>query len=121
MAFQMLARVDEVPSAGSKYVIAGKTPVVLANWKGRVYALSGTCSHQGYPLRDACVWDFLIECPWHHFQFDVRTGENHYPKNVYPPDIPRLQDQVRSLRTFGVEVRDGEIWVDVEEEDSDGE
>jgi nitrite reductase/ring-hydroxylating ferredoxin subunit len=56
----------------------------------------------------------LLDCPWHHFQYDVRTGENHFPKNVYPEDVPGLLEQVKPLRTYPVEIREGEIWINLE-------
>jgi 3-phenylpropionate/trans-cinnamate dioxygenase ferredoxin subunit len=60
------------------------------------------------------MWDNLIDCPFHHFQYDVRTGENYFPRNVYPKDYKRLESQVRPLKTYTVEVRDGDVWVDLE-------
>ena len=95
--------------------------MILANGEGTVYALDGVCPHQNNPLEGAEVWNHLLECPWHHFQFDIRTGENCYPKNVYPVDMPHLGKQVRSLDTYPVEVRDGEVWVDLEPYEGGGE
>ena len=115
MAFQKLARVEEVPPGQTKFLHAGRKPVILANAGGRIYALFGLCPHQNNPLEGAVLWDNLIDCPFHHFMYDVRTGENHFPANVYPKDYPRLQAQLRLARTYAVEVRDGEIWVDLEQ------
>ena len=53
-------------------------------------------------------------CPACHFQYDVTTGENHYPKNVYPEDYPRLQEQLQPLKTHPVQVTDGDVWVDLD-------
>jgi 3-phenylpropionate/trans-cinnamate dioxygenase ferredoxin subunit len=92
----------------------GSQPLILANWEGQIYALYGVCPHRQNPLEGARVWDYLLNCPWHHFQYDVRTGENHYPQNVYPADYPRLQQQLRPLQTYPVEIREGEVWVDLE-------
>lgn len=114
MAFQKVASLDEVPAGRTKFVCAGNRQIVLANWQGRVYALHGVCPHQGFPLEGAALWDNLIECPYHHFQYKVESGENHYPSNVYPQDYPELQKQLRPLRTYPVEVRDTEVWVDLE-------
>jgi 3-phenylpropionate/trans-cinnamate dioxygenase ferredoxin component len=105
--------VDEVPPGRTKFVRAGEIPVILANYHGRIYALSGLCPHRNNPLEGAVLWDDLIDCPFHHFQYDVRTGENRFPKNVYPEDMPHLEQQVRSLQHYAVEVRDGDIWVDL--------
>jgi 3-phenylpropionate/trans-cinnamate dioxygenase ferredoxin subunit len=112
--FMMLARVEEVPPGHTRFVRAGETPVILANHEGRVYALDGLCPHRRNPLEGATMWDNLIDCPYHHFQYDVRTGENHFPKNVYPQDMPQLARQVKPLRSYRVEVRRGDIWVDLE-------
>jgi nitrite reductase/ring-hydroxylating ferredoxin subunit len=49
----------------------------------------------------------------HHFTYDVRTGENLFPKNVYPASMTHLRRQVIPLRTYRVRVEDG--WVLVEE------
>jgi len=57
--------------------------------------------------------EYLLDCPWHHFQYDVRTGENHFPRNVYPADIPQLRAELRPLRKYPAELRNGEIWADL--------
>jgi len=44
---------------------------------------------------------------------DVTTGENYFPKNVYPKDYKRLEAQVQPLKTYAVELRNEEVWVDL--------
>jgi hypothetical protein len=56
----------------------------------------------------------LHRLPWRRFQYDCGTGQNHYPRNVYPSDIPRLQQQLKPLRSYAVELREGDIWVNLE-------
>lgn len=114
MALQKLARVEEIPPGRTKFFRLGSKTVILANWAGQIYALHGICPHRNNPLEGAILWDHLLDCPWHHFQYDVRNGENHFPRNVYPADLPRLQEQVRPLKTYPVEVKEGEVWVDLE-------
>lgn len=112
--FQRLAQLDDIPTGRTKYLVIETTPLILANWSGTIYALEGLCPHQKNPLEGATLWDNLLDCPFHHFQYDVRTGENYYPKNVYPRDYPRLQEQLNPLKTYPVQVRDGAVWVDIE-------
>ena len=50
----------------------------------------------------------------HPFQYDVTTAENYFPKNVYPKDCKRLEAQVQPLKSYAVELRNGEVWVDLE-------
>ena len=114
MAFQRVCRADEIPPGRTKFFCIAGNPLILANFDGSVYALSGICNHQFKPLDGAQLWGPLLDCPWHHFQYDVRSGENHFPRNVYPEDVPHLREQVQLLRTFPVDVREGEIWVNLE-------
>jgi nitrite reductase/ring-hydroxylating ferredoxin subunit len=88
--------------------------VIVANYQGEINAFYGLCPHRNNPLEGATLWDHLLDCPFHHFQFDVRTGENYFPKNVYPEDLPLLQSQLQPLRRYPVEVREDQIWVDLE-------
>ena len=91
--------------------------MVIAHWREGFFALDGLCPHRGNPLEGAQLWDHLIDCPWHHFQDDIRTGENYFPRNVYPADYPELQHQLHQLKplaTHRVELRESEIWVDLE-------
>jgi len=111
--FHFAARVDEVPPGTTRFCCIEGQGTVLAHWEGHIYALAGICPHRNNPLEGARLWGHLLDCPWHHFQYDIRTGENHYPRNVYPPDYAALQEQVRPLDTYAVEVRGGEIWVDL--------
>ena len=114
MAFQKLARVEEIPPGRTKFLYVEKQPVLLANYAGRIYAVFGLCPHQNNPLEGATMWGSLIDCPFHHYQYDVTTGENFFPRNVYPKDYKRLEAQLRPLKTYAVELRDGEVWVNLE-------
>ena len=115
MGFSRVARAEEIPPGQTRFFVVAGKPVVLANFEGRIYAYYGLCPHRGFPLDGADLWDNLITCPWHNFQYDVRTGRNHYPKNVYPGDLPEVQTQVEPLKHHPVEMRNGEVWVDPEE------
>ncbi len=113
MPFYLVAHSEEIPAGQTRYYMAAGRAVVVAHWEGGFYALSGTCPHRGNPLRDAQLWGCLIDCPWHHFQYDIRTGENHFPRDVYPADDPELQQQLRPLATYRLELRGSEIWVEL--------
>jgi len=113
--FVKLARVDEIPPGQTVYFSLEKGPVVLANYEGTVYAVSGLCLHKLNPLDGARMWGPYIDCPYHHFQYDVRTGANHFLRNVYPKDVPGIDAQLKSLKTYAVELRDGEVWVNLDE------
>jgi 3-phenylpropionate/trans-cinnamate dioxygenase ferredoxin component len=108
---QLIARTEDVPSGQTRFFCIDGRPLLVAHYLGRFYAVDGLCPHKGFELHGAILWDHLITCPWHQFQYDVRTGENYFPMNVYPGD---LNGNLRSLRTYRVELRGTEIWIEFE-------
>lgn len=49
--------------------------IALFNIAGEFYALDNVCPHMGGPLGDGEIEDCTVTCPWHGWQFDVKTGE----------------------------------------------
>lgn len=80
--------------------MAGDEPIALANVDGELYAVQGHCLHLHGPLGEGRLDGHVLTCPWHGWQYDVRTG-----KNVF--------DLAIQLRTYEVRVEDGEIKVTV--------
>ena len=67
--------------------------------------------HLGGPLGEGVLWKGELECPWHHFRYDLETDRNTYPANVYPDDLPQLQADLKPLKTYAVKVERGRILV----------
>jgi 3-phenylpropionate/trans-cinnamate dioxygenase ferredoxin subunit len=103
-----VARAEEIPDGAIREVSAGATHIVLVNHAGKFYALQADCPHMGGPLAEGTLVDSQIECPWHHYLFDLTTGENSYPKSVYPAD---LRHTVPGLKTFPVRQVNGRLEV----------
>ena len=53
--------------------------VVLARVGDRVYALGDTCAHRGGPLGEGRLSGTRLACPWHGWNYDVRTGQCVFP------------------------------------------
>ncbi len=47
--------------------------------EGKLSAISNACAHQNGPLGEGRIIDCLVTCPWHGFQYDVRTGRSPAP------------------------------------------
>lgn len=75
------------------------TDVVVANVDGEIYALEDMCSHEEYPLSGGDLEGKEVECMLHGARFNLCTGK-----------ATRLPG-VRPVKTFEVEVRDGDIYV----------
>jgi nitrite reductase/ring-hydroxylating ferredoxin subunit len=98
--FVAVARVDEVPPGTVTTVYAGEEAIALAHIDGEFYALQHACIHLHGPLGEGHLEDCVLTCPWHGWQYDVRTGENEF-------------DRAIQLQTYEVQVEDGEIRVRV--------
>ncbi len=116
MRYVTLTRVENLPPGQTRMVHVGQCPILLVNDRGAFYALQGLCGHQNLPLAGGKVWQGVLDCPWHHFQYDIRTGENLYPRRVYPLSaLPHLRRQICPLRTYPVRVVNEEVQVGVPE------
>ena len=74
MPFVKVARLSEVPAGSARTVDLQGNPVALYNVDGSVYATTNTCPHRGGPLGEGTLADGVVTCPWHRFQYDVKTG-----------------------------------------------
>jgi nitrite reductase (NADH) small subunit len=73
--FVKLATLDELPAGASKEVEFEGRVYALYNVDGVISAIDGICPHQGGPLADGTVEGTTVTCPWHGWQFDLRTGK----------------------------------------------
>lgn len=74
-------------------------------------ACDNRCPHEGYPLsqgsisegseRDSSAGECILTCNWHNWKFDLNNGDNLFGGD--------------QLRTYPLEVRDQDIWVDITE------
>jgi nitrite reductase/ring-hydroxylating ferredoxin subunit len=97
-SFVTVARVDEVPPGSVRTVRAGEEEIALAHVDGEFYATQHACLHLQGPLGEGRIEDHVLSCPWHGWQYDVRTGENEF-------------DRAIQLRTFEVRVEDGDVKI----------
>jgi 3-phenylpropionate/trans-cinnamate dioxygenase ferredoxin component len=62
------------------------TPVLWAKVEGKIYAMSDSCSHRGFPLHHKGKLDgYTLTCAYHGGQFDIRTGGClKHPTETFP-------------------------------------
>ena len=71
-----LADEKDIPEGGRLVVSLPKgQDVVLFKINGTVYALDNACPHMGGPLGEGEVENDVVTCPWHGWQFNIKTGE----------------------------------------------
>ena len=73
--FIAVAKLEDLPPGGIKYVEVSGKPIVLCHAAGKIYAVGNLCTHDNGPLSGGTLEDHQIECPRHGAKFDVRTGQ----------------------------------------------
>ena len=53
----------------------GEKQVALVRQGGTLFALDGRCPHQGGPLGEGNVCEGALRCPWHGYDFELKTGK----------------------------------------------
>ncbi len=96
--FVTVARVDDVPPGTVRSVRAGDAELALARVGDEFYATQNRCIHLEGPLGEGWLEEHVLTCPWHGWQYDVRSGENEF-------------DRAIRLDTYEVRVEDGEVKV----------
>jgi len=99
-AFISVARFEDLQGKGCITVHPNGKTLALFLYGDRVYALDNRCPHMGFPLDRGSVEDGILSCHWHHARFDLASGGAF---DLWADDID----------SFPVEVRDGEIYVDL--------
>jgi 3-phenylpropionate/trans-cinnamate dioxygenase ferredoxin component len=96
-----------IPPGHAARVEIGDLPIAVFNVDGAFYCLDDTCSHAMASLSEGELHPqtCAIECPLHGSQFDLKTGE--------PVGLPAVEP----VRVHQVELRGGELWVSLSEEE----
>lgn len=69
------ANISELQHGACKAVELNGKMVALFNVDGTIYALDNVCLHRGGPLGEGTLQGNVVTCPWHQWQYYVRTGE----------------------------------------------
>jgi 3-phenylpropionate/trans-cinnamate dioxygenase ferredoxin subunit len=102
MAFVRACALADVPTDEALAVTVDSYDLAIARHEDEVFALQDLCSHAAVALSEGEVEDCRIECWLHGSHFDLRTGK--------PTSFPATEP----VATFPVEIRDGDVYVDVE-------
>lgn len=87
---------SDIPEGEARTVEVDGVVVCVVHTEGKYYAMDGTCPHAGGPLGDGYVNGKTLTCPWHGWQFDVRTGKT--------PFGPKIKQPVYEVKVEGQDV-----------------
>ncbi len=117
-----VAKSDELKDGARKLLIDGRTEIGVFRIKGKLYAYSNTCPHQGGPACEGILIgkveevygensislglrfnedEIHIVCPWHGWEFKLEDGQHAGGGGC----------EQWKLRKYDVVERGGEIYV----------
>ncbi len=100
MGFVRAAKMGDVPPGTIREFQVESKAIALANVDGQFHAIDNTCIHRGGPLADGPLEGTVVTCPWHGWEYDVRTGKVG-------------QNPTAGVDCYPVEVRGDEIFVKI--------
>ena len=74
MDFMKVAGVDDLKDGEGKVCQANGKQIALFKHGGNFFALDNTCLHRGGPLGEGMLDGDSVVCPWHGWQYDLKTG-----------------------------------------------
>ena len=119
MAELYVGREEEFEDRGRKVVVSGNLEIGVFFVDGEFFAYENKCVHQGGPVCQGRILNRVVEviaddrtsqglawseedvhivCPWHGYEFNIRTGVHPGNRNA-------------RLRRFDVKVAGGEVYV----------
>ncbi len=96
----IVGKLSDFSSSGCKVLQVNGHTLALFRLTDTVCAVDNRCPHMGFPLNRGTVHDGILTCHWHHARFDLCSGGTF---DLWADNVP----------TFPVEIRDGEVYVDL--------
>ncbi|HEX3666999.1 MAG TPA: Rieske 2Fe-2S domain-containing protein [Rhizomicrobium sp.] len=91
---------DELGRDGRKLLRRDGKQVLLIATGDHVFAIANRCPHEGYPLSEGTLGPgCVLTCNWHNWKFDLQSGAALAGRDP--------------VRTYPVEMRNGEIFADL--------
>src|SRR3954447_22801788 len=94
----VLAQADLV-GADRKLVRVEGRQILVVRAGGTLFATANRCPHEGYPLSEGTLDGCVLTCNWHNWKFDLASGAALVGRDP--------------VRTYEVEERGGEIFLDL--------
>jgi nitrite reductase/ring-hydroxylating ferredoxin subunit len=100
MGFVLAGKTADVPPGTIREFQIGGKSVAVANVNGQFHAIDNVCIHRGGPLADGPLEGAMVTCPWHGWEYDVRTGRVG-------------QNPAAGVDCYPIELRGEEIYVNI--------
>lgn len=96
----VVAAAAEIPDGQRKIVQVGGLSIGVFHHEGEWFAVRNSCVHRGGPVATGTLVGDVLTCPWHGFQFNLRTAQC-------------IADPKAELDRYAVSVIDGQVHLQV--------
>jgi len=94
--YHRVASIGEIPLGARRRVEVAEQEIALFNFNGEYYAISDLCPHRGASLAEGFLDGGKVFCPWHCFDFNLKTGEC--------ATVPSLRVQNYEVKILGEDI-----------------
>ncbi len=98
--FIRAASADEIPEDTGKLVEIDGQEIALFKSGAEICAIHNICPHAGGPLSEGGLREGRVICPWHGWEFDLKSGVSAFNPAIKVP-------------VFKVKVENGSVFVRV--------
>ncbi|HZY41934.1 MAG TPA: Rieske 2Fe-2S domain-containing protein [Anaerolineae bacterium] len=95
-----VAQAADILDGERKIVTVDGRSIGVFHHNGQWYALRNSCLHRGGPVCTGSLEGDTLTCPWHGFQYDIKTGEF-------------LSDRSACLDSYAVLIDNGSVVLEV--------
>ena len=121
MRRHVVGPVEDIPPGEQKRVEVNGVPVAIFNLDGEFFGLLDRCPHMGGLLSEGVRIGLvesnkpgcyayarrgeIVRCPWHGWEFDIRTGESRFDPNRWSTRAYEVAvEDAQELRAETIEV-----------------
>jgi len=100
MMWYSTGKISDFEKGAGKTVEVEGRKIAVFRVAGGFYVLADTCPHRGGPLGEGYLEGTQVTCPWHAWEFDVKTGECSTMKGV-------------KQKAYATKIENGEVLVEI--------
>jgi nitrite reductase/ring-hydroxylating ferredoxin subunit len=100
MAWISVITLEALPVGGSAHLTHQDKSVAVFRQADGFSAVSNFCPHRGAQMHEGGIFEGTLICPWHQWQFDLKTGRG-------------LTVPGSCLEVYPVKCEDGTVWVEL--------
>ncbi len=110
-----IGKTSELEHGAMKEVLARGRETLLARVGDSYYAANNRCPHMGGKLSQGELKGFVVTCPLHGSQFDLRTGQvvRWLKGSGLASMIGKVLKPPKQIVTYNVQVEDDKILIEI--------